>query len=85
MFDKLKVFMEDTHARSGGDMISRIIGVVFGVYVVAYALTTALLALINTTGFSATGPIAPILLTLVPIIVTIGVGWMFYKHMTVGK
>lgn len=82
MMEKIKEFVNSQEAVAGGDMIGKIIGVTFGVYVVAYALTTALLALVNTTGFAATSAVSPILLTLLPIIVTIGVAWMFYKHMS---
>lgn len=81
MFDK---FMNDENAKEGADMIGRIIGVVFGIYVVAYALITAILALVNSSaGFVATSPITPITTILIPIIVAIGIGWMFYKHMAV--
>lgn len=83
MFENVNKFLENIEAKSDGDMISKIIGVVFAVYVVAYALATALLTLINTTGFSSTGPIAPVLQTLLPIIIVIGVAWMMYKHMAV--
>lgn len=79
---------ETAMAKSGGDMIGKIIGIVFGVYVVAYAGVAAILAMVNqsslfNTSTTAGAALQPITQTLVPIIVTIGLGWMFYKHMKV--
>lgn len=79
MFDK---FMKDERASTGNDMIGKIVGVTFALYVVAYAAVDAILALVNKSGFAATSAIAPILQTLVPILVALGLGWMFYRHMS---
>lgn len=81
--------MEDKSAKGDSGLISRIIGIVFGVYIVAYALTTALRALVNATGFNQTEGTAsvvyPILATLTSIIIVIGIAWMFYKQAVAGK
>ena len=74
-------------AKGGGDMIGKIIGIVFGVYVVAYALVTAILAMVNqsvsfNTSTTQGAALQPVTQTLIPIIVVIGIGWMFYKQMT---
>jgi len=88
MIKQINTFMEDNTAKGDSEIISRIIGIVFGVYIVAYALTTAVLALINATGFNQTegrsATVYPII-TLTAIIIVFGIAWMFFRQMTKGK
>ena len=81
-------FLDNETAEGTGDVVGKLIGLVFGVYIIAYALVTAILAAVNNSntsgaGFASTSPVAPLLNTLFPIIIAIGIGWMLYKHVAV--
>lgn len=59
--------------------IGKLIGFALGIYVVAYVLLDAVLALANKTGFTAGSSLATLATTVLPILSMIGGVWLVYK------
>lgn len=62
----------------------KMIGLAIGVYIIAYVLVQAILALVNTTGFAANSPVGNLVTVVVPILAALAAVIVIY-HGTRGK